>query len=100
MTNEAWKRWEREVAEKLGGTRTGPRGLALPDVSGIPLGVEAKCYQTLSLREADMQQAETNAKKLGLPWALAIRKKGRGGRKLVVVPLDLFVEMYQKWNQI
>lgn len=72
--------------------------MPLPDVSGIPLAVEAKCYQTLSLREADMQQAETNAKKLGLRWVLAIRKKGRGGRKLVVLPLDLFIEMYETWR--
>lgn len=93
MGDEAWKRWERELAEKLGGVRSGAQGHAVPDVAGIPIAVEAKCYGTLSLREADMQQAERNAR--GRPWVLAIRKKGRGGRKLVVMPLDYFIELYE-----
>lgn len=49
----------------------------------------------LALRGEHLRQAELNAAKLDLPWALFLRESRRGGRKLVVVEYDYFLELYR-----
>lgn len=93
--SDAWKVWERTVASDLGGTRTGPRGLALPDVSNLPVPFAPECkYGALALRKADMEQAKRNAK--GVPWGLFIKQK-QTGVKVVVLDYKFFLRMWEHY---
>jgi hypothetical protein len=94
--SKQWKVWERECAKDLGGTRTGPRGFGLPDVADIPIALEAKYMQALSLRGDHLKQAQTNAN--GLPWALALRE-AKTGRRVAVCDWSFFVELYNAWRE-
>lgn len=93
--------WEREVAKDLGGERTGPRGLGLPDVSAIeaphPFNLyapECKYGQRLALREADIQQAIKNAR--GRRWGLFLRE-AKTGRRMVALPYADFLILWESY---
>ena len=92
-----WKAAERKVAKDLGGKRTGPRGFNTPDVYDVPGGLapEVKYQGRLSLKAADIAQAEKNAR--GSKWALFLFK-ARSSKKYVVVEYDYFLELYKKAN--
>lgn len=95
--SKQWKDWEREVARDLGGTRTGPRGFDVPDVINLPRGfAECKYQKRLSLRDADLKQAEHNARKN--EWALFLRE-AKTGRRFVVVPYNTFVKMWDSYTE-
>ena len=96
--SKQWKDWEREVARDLGGTRTGPRGFDVPDVINLPKGFAPECkYQKrLSLKDADLKQAEHNARKN--EWSLFLRE-ARSGRRFVVVPYKTFLKMWEAYTQ-
>ena len=92
------KDWEREVARDLGGKGTGPRGFDVPDVVDLPIEFAPECkYQKrLSLKDADLKQAEHNARKK--EWALFLRE-ARSGRRFVVVPYKTFLKMWDAYIQ-
>lgn len=94
--SDAWKRWERNVAKDLGGTRTGPTGLGQPDVINLPVPFAPECKYgaALSLRKADMEQAKRNAD--GKPWGLFLMQK-QTGVKVVVLDYKFFLEMWEVW---
>jgi hypothetical protein len=96
--SKQWKDWEREVARDLGGTRTGPRGFDVPDVIDLPQGFAPECkYQKrLSLKDADLKQADHNAR--GNEWSLFLRE-AQTGRRLVVVPYKTFLKMWDAYKQ-
>lgn len=76
--DKAWKRWERQVANDHGGSRTGPRGFGLPDVSGIPLiSAECKYQKKLAFNEGDMQQARDNAHPGTIPVVFLMEHGGK-----------------------
>ena len=97
MADKPWKAWEREVANKLGGTRTGPLGRDLPDCIDVPLvAPECKLYEKFIFLEADMEQARVNARNIPgdkIPF-VAIKEKKRGGRKAVRMDWDDFLKLY------
>ena len=96
--SKQWKDWEREVARDLGGTRSGPRGTDVPAVSDLPNGFAPECkYQKrLSLKDADLKQAEHNARKN--EWSLFLRE-ARSGRRFVVVPYKTFIKMWNSYTK-
>lgn len=98
MADKPWKAWEREAAKALGGTRTGPLGRDVPDVSDVPLiAPECKLYERFIFLEADMEQARTNAKNIPgdkMP-VLLIKEKKRGGRKAVRMDWEDFLRLYR-----
>lgn len=95
--SQVWKSHERSVAKDLGGTRTGPMGDALPDVIlDGPLAPECKSMARLQLRGKDMEQAIRNAANVGKPyWGLFLREN-RTARKVVVIPYDYFLYLYNR----
>jgi hypothetical protein len=88
------KVWERQVANDLGGVRTGPTGLNDPDIKDLPIpfAVECKYRQRLSIQNADLKQAHLNAR--GLPWGVFIRE-ARSGRRFVVLPYSVFLDFWK-----
>ena len=96
--SKQWKDWEREVARDLGGTRTGPVGFDVPDVSDLPQGFAPECkYQKrLSLTDADLKQAEHNAR--GNERSLFLRQ-AHTGKRYVVVPYKTFLKMWDAYKQ-
>lgn len=98
MADKPWKAWEREAAKELGGTRTGPLGKDLPDVSDVPLvAPECKLYERFVFLEADMEQARTNAQNIpgGKMPVLLLKEKKRGGRKAVRMDWEDFLHLYR-----
>jgi hypothetical protein len=96
MASKQWKNVERELAEKLGGCRTGPTGKNDCDVSGIPdWGPEVKYMQRLCLRTDHIKQAKANAARVGKRWLLYIRE-AKSGRRVVVLDLEDFVWLFKK----
>lgn len=87
------KTWEREVATKLGTTRTGPTGKNDSDVISERWGVECKALKTLQLREAYLQQAITNAGER--PWVIPMKEFGTG-RKIAILDFEKWLEMERK----
>jgi hypothetical protein len=96
--SKQWKDWEREVARDLGGTRTGPRGFDVPDVIDLPeqFAPECKYQKRLSLKDADLKQAEHNAR--GNEWSLFLRE-AHTGRRLVVVPYQTFLKFWNSYTK-
>lgn len=96
--SKQWKDWEREVARDLGGTRSGPRGMDVPDVSDLPgnFAPECKFQKRLSLKDADLKQAEHNARKN--EWSLFLRE-AKTGRRFVVVPYKTFLKMWDAYTK-
>jgi len=92
MPDTSWKRWERDVANTLGGTRTGPQGEGLPDVLLHDLAPECKLQGKLRLRSRDLEQAQRNAPE-GKHWALLLKERNTG-RKLAIVDYTYFVDLY------
>jgi hypothetical protein len=97
MPDRPWKAFEREVAKRLGGTRTGPRGKDLPDSIDVPLvAPEAKLYERFIFLEADMEQARSNARNIPgdkIP-VLFLKEKKRGGRKAVRMDYEGFLRLF------
>lgn len=99
--SSVWKVWERQVASDLGGLRTGPLGFGLPDVSGLPLlAPECKAQARLTLRGKDMEQAVRNAGHVGKPWWGLFLRENRTARKVVVIPYEYFVELYNNQKDL
>lgn len=98
MADKPWKVWERKVAKDLGGSRTGPRGMDLPDCIDAPLvAPEAKLYERFIFLEADMEQARQNARNIPgdkIP-VLFLKEKKRGGRVAVRMDYDGFMQLYE-----
>lgn len=96
--SKQWKEWEREVARDLGGTRTGPRGFDVPDVIDLPehFSPECKYQKRLSLKDADLKQAEHNAR--GNEWSLFLRE-ARSGKRYVVVPYKTFIKFWNSYTK-
>jgi hypothetical protein len=93
--SSVWKVWERRVAGDLGGSRTGPLGFGLPDVSGLrDLAPECKAQARLTLRGKDMEQAIRNASHVNKRWWGLFLRENRTARTVVVIPYDYFVELY------
>jgi hypothetical protein len=97
VADQAWKTWEREVANSLGGTRTGPMGRDLPDSIDCPLvAPEAKLYKKFVFLEKDMEQAVENAAIIGKLPVLAVKERMRGGRKRVQMNWEDFLVLFEK----
>jgi hypothetical protein len=96
--SKQWKDWEREVARDLGGTRTGPRGFDVPDVIDLPreFAPECKYQKRLSLKNADLEQADHNAR--GKEWALFLRES-HTARRYTVVPYKTFLKMWDAYTK-
>lgn len=126
--SQQWKAWERRVARDLGGVRTGPRGLGLPDVLDLPDGLAPECkygkptwflseasrWLSATLRSA-IKQAQTNAPakprakqarpgatrqgdQAKVPWAVLLMEKGTSTR-YAILPYEYFVDLYRKANK-
>ena len=94
MPDKAWKKWEREGAKDLGGTRSGPLGSDVPDSLDVVLvAPEFKYMAKLIVREEDFQQAKRNAARVGKIAVLAIKERG-GQRKRAVMDWDDFVTLF------
>lgn len=94
MADKPWKVWERKVAKRLGGRRTGPLGSNVPDVSGLSVSPECKYQKRLSLRRADIEQAKNNAAAHGgKPWILCLKEHGQQGG-YVVCDLEHYAQLY------
>lgn len=94
--SDSWKVWEREGARDLGGSRTGPRGLGLPDSIDIPhLAPEFKYRQKLSLRRKDIEQARRNSKNADKEFWVVGVKQAKTSTKIAVIEWSLFVTL---WN--
>jgi hypothetical protein len=91
MSEQAWKRLERRVAEKLGGTRTGPQGRHGSDVKGIPYAVEVKRTTRYSLRKEWLEQARRQSRQERKPWMLVIAE--HGAEPIAVVDFDWLVDI-------
>lgn len=89
------KRWELEVATKMGTKRTGPTGMDDADVVHDILGIECKAYKRIAFRAADWQQAKDNAK--GRIPVLAIKEMNTG-EKVVILSFDYFLALHPKEN--
>jgi hypothetical protein len=102
MADKAWKAWERKVAADHGGTRTGPRGSNVPDVSGLPLiAPECKYQKKLHFTEADMQQARDNAPEGMIPVVFLMERGGK--RKAVRLDYEDWLKLwntYMKENNV
>jgi hypothetical protein len=97
MPDRPWKAWEREVANRLGGTRTGPQGKDLPDSVDVPLiAPECKLYERFIFLDSDMEQARFNATNIPgdkIP-VVFLKEKKRGGRKAVRMDYDGFLRLF------
>ena len=101
--SQVWKAFERECAKDLGGTRTGPLGFGLPDVSGLSdLAPECKSQARLTLRGKDIDQAIRNAGHVNKKWWCLLLRENRTAKKLAVLPYEYFVELYtnQKTKEV
>lgn len=91
----AWKEAERRVARKLGGVRTGNRGIASADVTSEWLSIEVKYRAKLpAWLERAMAQAENAASEGQLPLVVLHRKGQRSDNDLVVLRLGDFTEWF------
>lgn len=99
--SDAWKVWEREGAKALGGTRSGPRGIGLPDSIDIPyLAPEFKYRQKLSLRRKDIEQARRNGKNANKEqWVVGI-KQANTGERIAVLEWRFFVDLFNLWKEL
>jgi hypothetical protein len=96
VADTAWKRWEREGARALGGTRSGPTGRDLPDSIDIPLiAPEFKLYKKFVWLEKDHEQAVENATKIGKLPILAVKERLRGGRIRVQMDWPVFLILFE-----
>jgi hypothetical protein len=97
VPDKDWKRWEREVATRLGGYRSGPRGSDVPDIAGLhSLAVECKLQTKLGFRDSHLQQAKRNAN--GEPWVLLYKEK-HSGRKLAVMEPEFFYLLWDRYTR-
>lgn len=90
-----WKATERRVARRLGGQRTGNRGIAAPDVTTTWASVEVKHRATLpAWLLAAMRQAEGAAIFGQLPVVVLHQLGERSDKDLVVLRLGDFLEWF------
>ncbi len=70
----------------------------MPDVYGLHerFSPECKYMKRLALRNADLEQAEHNAR--GNEWSLFLRES-RSGRRYVVVPYKTFLKMWDVYTK-
>lgn len=90
----AWQTHERFWAAIHGETRTGPRGLGLPDATQehCSIGIECKCQGTRRLLAKDMQQAADNS--ATSHWALILHTTGtRRIDDVVVLPALTYIDL-------
>jgi len=75
----AWKATERFWARIFGEERSGPTGRNDCDTTRdtLNIGIEVKHYKKAIVRNVDIAQAERNAVRVGLPWALILHPKGK-----------------------
>ena len=95
-----WKRRERQVAEALGGKRTGPQGKHMTDVQHPLLAVEVKSRRQLpAWAEECLEQART-AVDCGnrVPTVVMVGHGQRIGDALVVMRLRDFEQLYGRFN--
>ena len=88
----AWKATERFWARIFGEERSGPTGRNDCDTTRdtLNIGIEVKHYKKAIVRNVDIAQAERNAVRVGLPWALILHPKGKQHLKsdrIVMEPL-------------
>lgn len=101
LPDAPWKANERKKCRDLGGVRTGPTGLDLPDCAlagGQPLPLiapELKLYKTFKITEADFQQAVENAAKVQRMPVLVVKEHRRGGRDRVVMDYGDWLVLYR-----
>lgn len=94
MADKGWKKWEREGANALGGTRTGPRGEDLPDSLDVwLLAPEFKYYKKIIWTEADWNQAVQNAARIGKIPIVAVKERDTGRRHVRIAWTD-FLTLY------
>ncbi len=97
MHTSTWKHTERALAKKLNGTRTGPQGKAIEDVTTDWLTVESKHRKELPawLKAAIAQVVNAAAKKPGYLGIVVLHEAGkRHDNDLVVVRFGDFVEWF------
>jgi hypothetical protein len=70
----------------------------VPDVSDLPgnFAPECKFQKRLSLKDADLKQAEHNAR--NNEWSLFLRE-AKTGRRFVVVPYKTFLKMWDAYTK-
>ena len=92
MADKDWKRWEREVAQDLGGYR-GPKAGDHSDVKGLPdVAPECKLQGRLSFKTEDIEQAIRNAAAVGKQWIVAYKVR-RQRRKYVLLDYEYYKEL-------
>ncbi|MBW2674698.1 MAG: hypothetical protein JRD89_15015 [Deltaproteobacteria bacterium] len=101
MPEEAWKVFERSIAESLGTERTPLSGGASrhtrADVLHDELYVECKYRQRLAV-ETWFNEALRNAVTENKRLVLAVHEKGRRGA-LAVIDWTWFLELYDAWRK-
>jgi hypothetical protein len=98
-----WKNAERKFAELLGGQRipvTGRHNQETPDLDVEDLAVEVKARAKLpGLIVKAMQQAECAGEKHNkMPIAIFHEKGKRFLDAYVIIRLDWFLKLYEKWK--
>lgn len=95
----AWKQLERRVARALGGTRTGPAGQAISDITGTQWSVEVKRCKREAVYAAWIAQAREQGKRERKPWLLVV---GRHNDRapICVLPFADFLDLARDAGRI
>lgn len=90
----AWKQLERRVARAMGGTRTGPTGHPVSDITGTRWSVEVKRCKREAVYADWIRQARAQGKQEKKPWLLVV---GRHNDRapICVLPFADFLELAQ-----
>lgn len=93
-SKRAWQQLEQWWAMLHGEERSGPTGRDLPDctLTNTTIALEVKFQERRTLRSEDINQARSNAQKVGLPWALILHEKNHERTEdLVVLPVATYL---------
>jgi len=94
MPDKAWKQFERRIARRFGGKRTGPTNKE--DVSHPTYSIECKLLSRPSFGEiqAAVEQAETHCPAGKVPVAVIKKKYKEDKDALAVMRLETFLERF------
>ncbi len=93
MTDQRWKRHEREIAALLGGVRLPNNGRGQPDVTASNLAVQVKTTKALPawlIAAVDQVTRDVGAGQLPAVVLSEVRQ-GRKARRLVLFDLDALI---------
>lgn len=95
----AWKQLERRVAHALGGTRTGPAGQAVSDITGTRWAVEVKRSKRDCVLASWLAQARAQGKAERKPWLLIVGRHN-DRQPICVMPFHDFLDLAQAAGRI